>query len=772
MAPPAGTLRVGRYFLALLAIFVVLYAIVFWPGQSRTPKLGLDLEGGTQVVFQAKTPDGSTPSKSSMEEARSIMDQRVNAYGVSEAQVVIEGSDRIVISIPGHNAADQLASIGSAAQLNFRPLIMPVVQPVAAAAAAAASASAASASAGTASGSGASTSPAASASAASTSPSANGSSSVAPKDESSRQLSPQDASARELAAAPHQASGSAAPTSAAAPASAAASTPAAAAATPTLTPAQQTLLSGTTVTENPFSVLDFPIPTTETDYEKLTSTQQQLLQATASHFDCASSPPDTKQAQTLLACDSHDKPTLVYFLGPVIVPGTEISDASAQLNSTNQWIVSLDLKSSGQAAWADYTTKHNTSGSTATPDYTSCGTSSVPCANFVAFTLDGAVVSSPYNQSAINGGSTQISGSFTQSSATNLADQLRYGALPLNFGDPLTASNVSATLGSAQLKAGLLAGGIGLALVVIYSLLYYRGLGLVTIASLVVSGGLTYGCIVFLSRQIGFTLTLAGIAGFIVAVGITADSFVVFFERIKDEVHEGRSMRVAVPRAWVRARRTILSADTVSFLAAAVLYFFAAGDVKGFAFTLGLSTILDLVVVFLFTHPLVSLLSRSATFGSAGFTGLNSARAGGVVADDSTQVKRRTKTAPPADPEPRVPTGSIRLSKPSAKAAPTAVAVAEPEANVGDELGDQDEADTAVDSDAVTPTAAAPTVSTVGSEADPLEATEPSPAPAAEPSPKVSPASGTAAERAAARRARLRAQNAGTSSDDDSKGQS
>ncbi len=149
-------------------------------------------------------------------------------------------------------------------------------------------------------------------------------------------------------------------------------------------------------------------------------------------------------------------------------------------------------------------------------------------------------------------------------------------------------------------------------LVVIYSLIYYRALGLVTIASLIVSGGLTYGCLVMLGTQIGFTLSLAGIAGFIVAVGITADSFVVFFERLKDEVHEGRSVRVAVPRAWVRARRTILSADTVSFLAAAILYYFAAGDVKGFAFTLGLSTILDLVVVFLFTHPLVSLLSRSA----------------------------------------------------------------------------------------------------------------------------------------------------------------
>ncbi|SDJ16109.1 preprotein translocase subunit SecD [Frankineae bacterium MT45] len=767
MAPPAGTLRVGRYFLALLAIFVVLYAIVFWPGQSRTPKLGLDLEGGTQVVFQAKTPDGSTPSKSSMEEARAIMDQRVNAYGVSEAQVVIEGSDRIVISIPGHNAADQLASIGSAAQLNFRPLIMPVVQPVAAAAAAQASAASASASGAKSSGS---ASPSAASSSGSTSSqsasvSAGTSSGVSPKDASAQQLSPQDLSAKELPAAPHQASGSAAPTSGAAPASAApaSAAPVAAAATPTLTTEQKTLLSGTTVTKDPFSVLDFPIPTTEAEYEKLTSTQQQLMQATASHFDCNSSPPDTKQAQTLLACDSKDKPSLIYFLGPVIVPGTEISDASAQLDSNNQWSIVLNLKSSGQEAWANYTSKNNTSGSSATPNYTSCGSSSVPCSDFVAFTLDGVVVSAPYNENAINGGSTQIRGSFTQSSATKLADQLRYGALPLNFGDPLTASNVSATLGTAQLKAGLLAGGIGLFLVVVYSLLYYRGLGLVTIASLVVSGGLTYGCIVFLSRQIGFTLTLAGIAGFIVAVGITADSFVVFFERIKDEVHEGRSMRVAVPRAWVRARRTILSADTVSFLAAAVLYYFAAGDVKGFAFTLGLSTILDLVVVFLFTHPLVSLLSRSAAFGSARFTGLNSARAGGVVADDSTQVKRKARPTSKVEVEPRVPSGSIRLSKPSAKAAPAAVAVAETETDTPDDV--LDEAEVPVEADEVAPTA--PTAPTAAVETVELETPIDEPAP-----PKATPEPGSAAERAAARRARLRAQNAGTSSDDDSKGKS
>ncbi len=241
------------------------------------------------------------------------------------------------------------------------------------------------------------------------------------------------------------------------------------------------------------------------------------------------------------------------------------------------------------------------------------------------------------NETAINGGTTQISGSFDESSANQLADQLKYGALPLSF-TAQQAQTVSATLGTSQLKAGLLAGGIGLVLVVLYSLIYYRALGLVTIASLLVSGVLTYAMLVILGTQIGFTLSLAGIAGFIVAVGITADSFVVFFERIKDEVHGGRSVRVAVPRAWVRARRTILSADTVSFLAAAILYYFAAGDVKGFAFTLGLSTILDLVVVFLFTHPIVSLLVAQPGVRVARFTGLDSVRTGPVLPD--TEVGR------------------------------------------------------------------------------------------------------------------------------------
>jgi len=290
-----------------------------------------------------------------------------------------------------------------------------------------------------------------------------------------------------------------------------------------------------------------------------------------------------------------------YLLGPAVIEGTDVSNAQPGTRSTTgEWIVQLDFKSAGSAKWAKYTAAN--------------------VGNSVGITLDGRVVSAPRINQAIAGG-TEISGSFTQESATTLANQLKYGALPLSF-TQATAQSISTELGAAQLKAGLIAGAIGIALVFVYALVYYRLLGLVMIASLALSAVVVYACLVLLGRQIGFTLSLAGIAGFIVSIGITADSFVVFFERLKDEVREGRTLRSAVPRAWVRARRTILSADAISFLAAAILYVLAIGDVKGFAFTLGLSTVLDLVVVFLFTHPLMVVLSRYRSFGSNRFSGL------------------------------------------------------------------------------------------------------------------------------------------------------
>ncbi len=704
MPPPAGTLRVGRYFLALLIIVAVLYGIVFWPGQRHSPKLGLDLQGGTQVVYQARTDNGKTPPKSSMQEARQILQQRVNAYGVAESTVVIQGNDQIVISIPGKSASD-ISNIGAAAKLNFRPVVMPPVTLPSA---------------------GTSGSPTASPSGAATAPAPTPTTS-APQASGSATKSGQANAARPLAA-PSTTPTTSATTS---PAKSATSTPSASA------PPAPTAKSA-----NPLAGLKFAIPQNETAYNKLTEAQKTELRAAMQNFDCNSKPPDDDKHPTLLACDSATAPTTIFLLGPIIVPGTEISSASAQApNGTNlQWAVSLNLKSTGQKAWADYTTAHNTGGQESTTSITTCDTTTTPCADFVAFTLDGVVVSSPYNQQAINGVATQISGNFDQKSATALANQLKYGALPLSF-NLLTTDSVTATLGTGQLKAGLLAGAIGLFLVVVYSLLYYRALGLVTIASLIVSGVLTYGCLVVLGNQIGFTLTLAGIAGFIVAIGITADSFVVFFERIKDEVHDGRTFRVAVPRAWVRARRTILSADTVSFLAAAILYYFAAGDVRGFAFALGLSTILDLVVVFLFTHPLISLLSRSKAFGSARFTGLDSVRAGGVAGEVAT----------PAEPARVKP--SARRGQDAAAAAARAAAP-EPATGGGVAVLDDEEAE----EPEVQESPRTRKVSEPSSEA--VETTEPPPpSDSAEPDrPRTPPKPGSAAERAAARRAKMKAE--------------
>jgi preprotein translocase subunit SecD len=475
------------------------------------------------------------------------------------------------------------------------------------------------------------------------------------------------------------------------------------------------------------------------------------------NFNCKSDQPD--DAPWTLACDAAaQSATAVYLLGNVIVPGTEIQTASALApnvaNGQTQWSVQLSLKSSGQTAWAKYTTAHHSTSSGPTPPgVDSCGPTGVPCAEYVAFTLDQIAISVPHNESAINGQNTEISGSFTQASAEELANQLKYGALPLSF-EQQSSDTITATLGSSQLKAGLLAGGIGLILVVLYSLLYYRALGLITIASLLVSGGLTYACLVILGREIGFTLTLAGIAGFIVAVGITADSFVVFFERIKDEVHEGRSFRVAVPRAWTRARRTILSADTVSFLAAAVLYYFAAGDVKGFAFTLGLSTILDLVVVFLFTHPMVSLLSRSRAFGSARFTGLNALRAAGAP-----RVEERPEEAAIERARLRRAARAARTQR----STPGRAGVVLLEKDIDEDVDrDVEDVEPATDADLDMPAATAPVVAPT--EAEPVVSGQPN----AESSPRArtAPQPGSAAERAAARRAKLRAERSG-----DSKGQ-
>ncbi|HEY6276886.1 MAG TPA: protein translocase subunit SecD [Streptosporangiaceae bacterium] len=303
----------------------------------------------------------------------------------------------------------------------------------------------------------------------------------------------------------------------------------------------------------------------------------------------------------IVSCDAaHNK----YVLDKSTVAGTMITSASANPNPNgSDWLVDISFNGAGAKAFGDLTTGM----------YDKYHQSVVP-PDLLGVVLDGTVVSAPYIQTPTVGGQSQISGNFTQNTASQLANQLSYGKLPLSFHQQ-SAESVSPQLGHDQLTAGLIAAGLGLILVVFYLLLYYRGLALVAVSSLVIAALLAYLSVILLGKYQSFALSLAGIAGLIVAIGITADSFVVFFERLRDEVREGRSLRAAVERGWTRARRTILVSDTVSFLAAALLYYFAIGSVRGFAFTLGLTTVIDVLVVFTFTKPVITLLARTKFYG-------------------------------------------------------------------------------------------------------------------------------------------------------------
>ncbi|MGH3586275.1 MAG: protein translocase subunit SecD, partial [Pseudonocardia sp.] len=355
------------------------------------------------------------------------------------------------------------------------------------------------------------------------------------------------------------------------------------------------------------------------------SSEPTIQQAAVLALDCNAQDPlrgYDDPTKPLVACNQDG--TEKYILGPAFLEGTEIATAQATPNPNGVgYVVTLTFESKGQQIWADYTTNN--------------------VGKLVAFALDAEVVSAPSITVPIYG-QTEIQGQFNQEDAEQLAGVLRYGSLPLSF-ESSEAQTVSATLGLASLQAGLIAGAIGLGLVFLYSLFYYRALGVLTILSLVLSGVIVYGVLVLLGRWIGFTLDLAGVAGFIVAIGITADSFIIFFERLKDEMREGRTFRSAVPRGWVRARRTILSADAVSFLASAVLYLLAVGQVRGFAFTLGLSTVLDLIVVFLVTHPLVALAARSRALSNPTLLGLGEAARAGAKRKRATALAGSSKGA-------------------------------------------------------------------------------------------------------------------------------
>ncbi|MGA8789042.1 MAG: protein translocase subunit SecD [Paenarthrobacter sp.] len=373
-------------------------------------------------------------------------------------------------------------------------------------------------------------------------------------------------------------------------------------------------------------------PANASDVNWITPEVQKEFEA----LDCVNPSTERRErsdpAKPLVTCEAATAktPALKYILGPVEVRGQDISDSTfsqvqgAQGSVTNSWGVNIVFNGDATEKFKAVTERLNQYYVAAQAQ----GTED-PKSQF-AIVLDDKVISAPRSLAVITDGRPQITGDFTQATAKALSDQLRYGALPISF-EIQSQEQISATLGGDQLRLGLLAGMIGLLLVVVYSLFQYRALGLVTIASLVVAGVLTYLAIAILGWTENYRLSLAGVAGLIVAIGQTADSFIVYFERIRDELREGRGLVSAVENGWKRAKRTVLASKAVNLLAALVLYFVAVGNVRGFAFTLGLTALADLLVVFMFTHPMLQVLARTKFFGEGHrFSGLSPDRLGAV----------------------------------------------------------------------------------------------------------------------------------------------
>ncbi len=584
MAPTPRS-RPGRHLLSLGLIGVLLFgglgAAVAFSNGAWTPKLALDLEGGREFILTPVPQPGTsgTVDANTIQQAVQIIRQRVNGSGISEAQVSTQGAQNIIVDLPGNPDERTRELVRQSAQLEFRAVLVaaagtPAPTSTPTITGAPSSGSTASPSAGTAS------------------PSATGSASP------SASIGKPQASPASSASPSSSSNGMVLPRALRAAGSASSSPSPAATGSPSATSPSATSPSG--------AATPSPSPSNASDLAWVTPALYAKFQA----LNCAN--PSAVQgglvndpAKPLVTCSTDG--AAKYILGPVEVTGKDISGASADLQTNSQgsttgaWEVRLNFTSAGAKKFAAVTTRL-----AAIPQ--------TDARNQFGIVLDGLVISAPQTNSAITGGTASITGNFTQASATDLANKLKFGALPISFRVE-TEQQISALLGAEQLQRGILAGLIGLLLVVGYSLLQYRALGLVTVGSLVVAGGVTYGLVTFLSWSQGYRLSLPGVAGLIVSIGITADSFIVFFERVRDEVRDGRGLAAAVEAAWVRARRTILVSDLVSLLAAVVLYFLAVGGVRGFAFTLGLTTVVDVLVVFLFTKPVVTLLARTRFFG-------------------------------------------------------------------------------------------------------------------------------------------------------------
>jgi preprotein translocase subunit SecD len=526
----------------IVGLYVLLFAVAQWGTAQTTPKLGLDLEGGTQMILQPVLVGTNKVSSDQLSQARDIITQRVDANGVAGAEVTTRGGQDIVVTMPGVPDKATEDAIRKSSQMRFRAVL--VAQPTAAQPAPTSTPS------GTATGTGKTTAP-----------------------------------------------GGEVPSTATATSSATTQSKSALpgaflqATTPPATPTGSATTAPNTKPQNP-SDTAWVTP-------ELTKQLQELDCTNADALDKIVDDP----AKPLVTC--NDDGTEKYILGPVEVRGDQIKDA----------VAGYQTLSNGQpSSIVEIRLSFNGSGTKAFGQVTSRLVNLPDPRNRFAVTLDSKVLTAPVAQAAILDGNASITGNFTLDSARDLANQLKFGALPMSF-TLQTRDQISPTLGGEQLRFGLYAGIIGFLLVFGYSLLQYRALGFVTVLSIVIAALLTYVSITLLGWSHNFRLDMAGITGLIVAIGVTADSFIVYFERIRDEVREGRPLRAAVDTGWRRARRTILAADGVNFLAAVVLYLLAASNVRGFAFTLGLTTIIDLLIVVMFTHPLVALLAGTKFFG-------------------------------------------------------------------------------------------------------------------------------------------------------------
>nr|WP_238338516.1 protein translocase subunit SecD [Pedococcus badiiscoriae] len=565
---------------ALAALTIGLYALLFavttWGDAQWQPKLGLDLDGGTQLVLKPVLVGNAKVTSDQLTQARDIIVQRVDANGVAGAEVTTRNNEDIVVSVPG-TSLDKTTedAIRKSSQMRFRPVLATapgVNQPT---------------------------------------PTSTGTATGAPTGAATGTATPGTVVPKPSATA----TGSATTAKSGLPeAFIKATTPPTPTGAATATTGAATATTGATTGTPTGSTAT---PKDASDPAWITPDVSKAFQA----LDCSNAAAVDKivddPAKPLVTCsaDGSEK----YILGPVVVNGDQINDAAAgyrplangQPSSTVE--ITLSFKSEGTKAYGEASKRMVTLPSPR---------------NQMAATLDSRVIVAPYFQAAILDGQASISGNFTIESARNLANQLKFGALPLSF-TLQTRDQISPTLGSEQLRMGLIAGIIGFALVFLYSLAQYRALGLVTVLSIVIAALLTYVAIALLGWSHNFRLDMAGVTGLIVAIGVTADSFIVYFERIRDEVREGRPLRAAVDTGWRRARRTILAADGVNFLAAVVLYVLASSNVRGFAFTLGLTTLIDLLIVVMFTHPLVAILAGTKFFGGGHrWSGLDPERLG------------------------------------------------------------------------------------------------------------------------------------------------